>query len=86
MQAIGGTDAGLAHDVEDQRDAESLYTLLAREVVPLYYDRGDDGVPRRWVAMMKRAIETLTPVYNTDRMVAEYAEKIYSGEGSMAVK
>jgi starch phosphorylase len=82
--AIGGTESGLAHDVEDQHDAESLYDLLAERVVPLYYDRGEDGVPRGWVAMMKRAIETLTPVYNTDRMVAEYAERFYMSEEAFA--
>jgi starch phosphorylase len=77
--AIGGTEAGLAHDEEDRRDAASLYELLAGEVLPLYYDR-EGGVPHGWVEMMKRSIKTLTPVYNTDRMVAEYAERFYAGQ------
>ena len=64
------------HDI-DARDAESLYRVLEEEVVPLYYGRDAKGIPRRWVAMMKRSIETLVPVFNSDRMVEEYAHKIY---------
>jgi starch phosphorylase len=62
----------------DASDAESLYKVLEQDIVPLYYDRGSDGVPRRWIAMMKRAIQTLAPEYNSDRMVQDYAQKIYS--------
>jgi starch phosphorylase len=64
---------------EDVRDADSLYRLLETEVVPAYYERDAAGVPRRWVGMMKRAIETLVPAFNSDRMVQEYARKIYTG-------
>ena len=46
------------------------------KVVPLYYHH-EDGIPRQWIAMMKRAIQTLAPQYNSDRMVEEYARKIY---------
>ena len=63
---------------EDVRDAESLYRLLETEVVPAYYERDAAGVPRRWVGMMKRTIETLLPAFNSDRMVQEYARKIYN--------
>lgn len=72
---------GEAHD-EDALDAESLYRVLENEVVPTYYDHddGDTAVPHRWVAMMKRAISTLAPAFNSDRMVQEYTEKIYLGE------
>jgi starch phosphorylase len=62
----------------DANDAESLYRVLEEEVVPLYYDQDNDGLPHRWIAMMKRAIQTLAPQYNSDRMVEEYARKIYS--------
>jgi starch phosphorylase len=61
----------------DASDAESLYSVLEQEVVPLYYDVDNSGIPRRWVAMMKRAIATLGPEYNSDRMVEDYARKIY---------
>jgi starch phosphorylase len=62
----------------DASDAESLYSTLEQEVVPLYYDRDLNGVPRRWIAMMKRAIQTLAPEYNSDRMVEDYARQIYT--------
>jgi len=62
----------------DALDAESLYRTLELEVVPLYYHRDEAGVPRQWIAMMKRAIQTLAPQYNSDRMVEEYARKIYA--------
>jgi glucan phosphorylase len=47
------------------------------EVVPLYYNRDSDGIPHHWISMMRRAIQTLAPKYNSDRMVEEYARKIY---------
>ena len=62
----------------DQSDAESLYKVLEQEVVPPYYDCDVDGVPHRWVAMMKRAIQTLGPAYNSDRMVEDYIRTIYT--------
>jgi starch phosphorylase len=64
--------------VIDASDAESLYRVLEEEVVPLYYDVDNAGIPRRWIAMMKHAIATLGPEYNSDRMVEDYARKIYS--------
>jgi starch phosphorylase len=62
----------------DASDAESLYRVLEEEVVPLYYDVDSAGIPRKWIAMMKHAIATLGPEYNSDRMVEDYARKIYS--------
>jgi starch phosphorylase len=76
--AIGnGAADGLVAAV-DALDAESLYRTLELEVVPLFYNRENDGLPHHWIAMMKRAIQTLAPKYNSDRMVEEYARKIYS--------
>jgi starch phosphorylase len=61
----------------DALDAESLYSTLESKVVPVYYSRDENGIPREWIKMMKRAIQTLAPQYNSDRMVEEYARKIY---------
>jgi len=47
-------------------------------VIPLYYDRGDNGLPHKWISMMKRSIATLVPEFNSNRMVQEYATRIYS--------
>ena len=75
--AIGNGNDGADVAKIDALDAESLYRTLELEVVPIYYQRDDDGIARRWIAMMKRAIQTLAPQYNSDRMVEEYARKIY---------
>lgn len=61
----------------DQQDAESMYRVLSEEIIPRFYDRDDEGLPRRWIAMMKRSIGTLAPEFSSDRMVAEYVERIY---------
>ena len=75
--AIGnGNDSSSVAEM-DAADAESLYRTLELEVVPLFYHRDNDGLPHNWIAMMKRAIQTLAPKYNSDRMVEDYARKIY---------
>jgi starch phosphorylase len=76
--AIGnGTDSTEVAAI-DALDAESLYRTLEQEVVPLFYNRDDNGLPRQWIAMMKRAIQTLAPKYNSNRMVEDYVRRIYS--------
>ena len=62
---------------QDAADAEALYRLLEDEVVPLFYKRDTDDVPRGWVRVMKEAIRTAVPVFCTRRMVKEYAERFY---------
>ncbi len=65
-------------DAGDKLEAEALYDLLEREVVPLFFDRESrDGMPRGWIKRMKNAIAHLVPDYNTQRMVQQYAEKFY---------
>jgi len=76
--AIGNGTNGVSVAEIDALDAESLYHTLESEVVRLFYDRDGDGLPHHWIAMMKRAIETLAPKYNSDRMVEEYGRRIYS--------
>ncbi|MBA3568360.1 MAG: alpha-glucan family phosphorylase, partial [Pyrinomonadaceae bacterium] len=76
--AIGSSAEGAEAGDVDTSDAESLYRVLEQEVVPLYYERDSDGLPRKWISMMKRSIVTLVPEFNSDRMVEEYARRIYS--------
>jgi starch phosphorylase len=74
--AIG--DLSQTGDAEmDRQDAESMYRVLSEEIIPRFYDRDPEGLPRRWIAMMKRSIGTLAPQFSSDRMVAEYCERIY---------
>jgi starch phosphorylase len=62
---------------QDEIEANALYDLLEKEVVPLFYDRDVDGLPRRWIAKMKDAIRLNCPFFNTARMVREYAQRAY---------
>ncbi len=75
--AIGRGETYANYDYQDQVESQSLYDLLEKEVIPMFYDRDEVRMPRRWVAWMKRCIQTMAPVYNTNRMVQEYAEKYY---------
>jgi starch phosphorylase len=64
-------------DVHDARDANDLYRVLKEEVIPLYYERDEDGLPRGWISRMKRTIRTLGWRFNADRMVMDYTLKCY---------
>ncbi len=61
----------------DAADALDLYETLEQQVVPQYYDRDASGLPREWLRRMKRAISTCLPLFNTDRMVADYTRDVY---------
>ncbi len=75
--AIGRGEEYPDASVQDGVESHALYDLLEEEVVPLYYRRGEDGLPRGWIAKMKASMMRLTPVYNTNRMVREYTESYY---------
>ncbi len=75
--AIGRLDSMGDDDAQDSEDAASLYDLLEREVVPTFFERDADGLPRRWISRMKGSIRELLPVFSCARMVREYAEKAY---------
>ena len=62
---------------QDEIEANAVYEILEKEIVPTFYDRGRDGIPHRWVDQMKLAMRNLAPIFNTKRMVSEYAEKSY---------
>jgi len=68
------------HDDDDHQnfaESESIYELLEREIIPLFYDRGPDGLPRKWIARMKASMRTCVPQFSANRMVREYAEQMY---------
>ncbi len=74
---IGSGNQHTDKDVQRERDAAALYAVLEDEVVPDFYERGKDGVPRRWVERIKHAIVTLAWRFNSDRMVKDYVEHMY---------
>jgi starch phosphorylase len=61
-----------------QADAEALYRLLEEEIIPLFYQRSDDGVPHGFVQVMKEAIKSVSPRFSTRRMAKEYAARFYA--------
>lgn len=71
----GRTHSDMA--VHDTRDGEDLLRTLREEVIPLYYQRDRDGLPRGWIRRMKRTIRTLGWRFNADRMVMDYTSKCY---------
>lgn len=62
----------------DQIEAEAIYKILEREIVPLYYKVSEDGIPHEWVRTMKESIRSNAPVFSARRMVKEYIEKFYA--------
>ena len=62
---------------QDRLDEENLYATLQKEVIPAFYNRDGNGIPRSWIQKIRRAMQSLIPVFNTDRMVADYANRMY---------
>jgi glycogen phosphorylase len=75
--AIGDDTHPASIDEQDRRDSANLYKALTEEVIPCFFDRDAQGIPREWLKKIRRAMVTLVPQFNTWRMVQEYAEKYY---------
>ncbi|HDQ35125.1 MAG TPA: alpha-glucan family phosphorylase, partial [Chloroflexi bacterium] len=78
--AIDAQHAKKSYDTQEEQDtadAIALWRVLEEEVIPLYYQRDQDNVPRGWVAMMKEAIRTVGPNFSTRRMVKDYTNRYY---------
>ncbi|HEY2456637.1 MAG TPA: alpha-glucan family phosphorylase [Candidatus Acidoferrum sp.] len=75
--AIGKGESYEDPGYQDQVEAEALYELLEREIVPAFYERRTDGIPRKWIDRMKSSIIRLCPEFNMHRMVMQYANEYY---------
>ena len=75
--AIGGRTMSDNHHEQDHNDVEALYHLLENEIVPLYYDANEKGVPVNWVHRMKRSMETSLWGFSMSRVVQEYTKRMY---------
>jgi starch phosphorylase len=75
--AVGRAELDDDPEAQDAFDAASIYDLFEDEIRQAFYERDADGVPQQWVSIMKASIEAYAPVFNTNRMVSEYAEKAY---------
>jgi starch phosphorylase len=75
--AIGAEINNGTVEFQNEVDAGSLYQLLENQIVPLYYAKPDGKLPLAWLQLMRESIRSITPVFNTHRMVKEYTERLY---------
>ncbi|HXT09935.1 MAG TPA: alpha-glucan family phosphorylase [Candidatus Angelobacter sp.] len=78
--AIGEDAHADSVEQQDREDSANLYKTLTTEVIPLFYQRDAQGIPRQWIQRIRRAMTTLVPQFTTSRMVKEYTEKYYVDE------
>ncbi len=62
---------------QDRMDSANLYRTLTEQVIPMFFKRDAQGIPREWIQRIRRAMVTLVPQFSTDRMVKEYTRKYY---------
>ncbi|MFO0973390.1 MAG: alpha-glucan family phosphorylase [Phycisphaerae bacterium] len=75
--AIGDGQVYEDPDYQNYVEGEAIYELLEKEIVPMFFDRTADGLPRRWIARIKASMSSVCPKFNTHRMIEEYVEKMY---------
>jgi starch phosphorylase len=76
--AIGADIKNGTVEFQNEVDAASLFQLLENQIIPLYYAKPDGKLPLAWLQLMRESIRSVTPVFNTHRMVKEYTEKLYA--------
>lgn len=75
--AIGSGEEYDNPDYQDDIESKELYDLLEQSVIPLFYERGVDEIPREWIRVVKRSLSTICPIFNSHRMVTDYVESSY---------
>jgi starch phosphorylase len=75
--AIGKGTSHVSYEINDRRDAADLYRVLREQVIPLYYDRDIDGLPRHWIKRMMNSISSLAWRFSAHRMVMDYVQRAY---------
>ncbi len=75
---IGNGEEYTDPDYQDEVESRQLYHTLESEIIPLFYSRGEDRLPRKWIARIKSSMKKLGPYFNTHRMVEEYFQNYYS--------
>jgi starch phosphorylase len=84
--AIGAGEEYTDLAYQDEVESRALLDLIEQDIVPSFYKRDTGGLPREWIRRMKRSIMTLVPVFNTNRMVEQYAERCYVPSARRAAK
>lgn len=75
--AVGGGEEYTDHNLQDEIESRILYDILEKEVIPLFYNRGSDGLPRGWIKKMKDCMMSIGPKFNSNRLIEEYTRKFY---------
>ena len=75
--AIGKGEEYDDYRAQDDIESRDLYNILEKEVIPLFYRRGSDDLPRGWIEKMKAGLHDLVPIFNSHRMVQEYTDRFY---------
>jgi len=85
--AIDGGAEHASEEEQDEADADALFAVLENDVIPAFYERDAEGLPQRWIALMRESIAELGPRFGTARMVSEYVERLYlsAHEGALSV-
>ncbi len=83
--SIGDDRELINPEVQNDADADSLYTVLERQIIPTYFDTGPDGIPHAWIKVMKEAIRTCAPQFSMRRMVKEYVDRLYVPASKLGV-
>lgn len=76
--AIGRGEEYADSEYQDHVESQSLYDILEHQMIPTFYQRGADNMPREWIRRMKACLRKLAPMFNTNRMVAQYANNLYT--------
>jgi starch phosphorylase len=76
--SIGAGETYQDPDYHDMIECQAMYEILENEIIPLYYERGADNLPRTWISHMKNCIQQIAPQFNTHRMVADYTSRFYN--------
>lgn len=74
---IGNGEEYSDPDYQDELESRQLYTTLETQIIPLFYSRGEDGLPREWIQRVKQSMKKLGPYFNTHRMVQQYFDTYY---------
>ena len=75
--AIGRGESYPDSGYQDHVESQALYDILEKQMIPLFYHRSVDNLPREWIARMKNSMRKLAPVFNTNRMVRDYTQTFY---------
>ncbi len=79
--AIGSEEDYHDHDYQDRLETQEIYEILEEKVVPTFFDRGPDGLPHKWIEMMKNSMAKVSGFFNSHRMIEQYMEEYYVQAG-----